>query len=77
MGGATTAWIAFDLMRQQALARTWLLLPLTSGIGLALASFLLFNFYLLLASLLCWLAWCFWLSIQRDLPSPFPIWPEA
>lgn len=77
MGGATTAWIAYDLICQQRLSRTWLLLPLLSGLCLTLASLLLFNLYLLLASLLCWVIWCIWLSIQRDLPSPFPIWPES
>ncbi len=77
MGGATTAWIAYDLIRQRHLSVTWLLLPLTSGFCLIFASFFQFNLYLLLTSLLCWLTWCIWLSIQRDLPSPFPTWPEA
>jgi hypothetical protein len=77
MGGITTAWIAFDLIRQQVLARAWLLLPLTSGLSLTLASLLHFNSYLLLLSFLCWMAWCIWISVQRALPSPFSTWPET
>ncbi len=77
MGGITTAWIAFDLLRQQVLARIWPLLLLTSGLCLTLASLLLFNLYLLLSSLLCWLFCCFWLSLQRNRASVFPNWPET
>ncbi len=76
MGGITTAWIAWDLMQQQVLPRPWLLLALFSGLCALLAPFFQFNFYLLLTSLLCWLGWCLWLSIQRRLPSPFLVWPE-
>ena len=77
MGGVTTAWIAWDLMRQQVLPRPWLLLALFSGLCILLAPFFQFNPYLLLTSLFCWLAWCLWLSIQRRLPSPFSSWPET
>ncbi len=77
MGGTTTAWIAWNLMQQQVLPRPWLLLALLSGLCILLAPFFQFNTYLLVTSLLCWLACCLWLSIQRRLPSPFSVWPET
>ncbi len=77
MGGATTAWIAFDLLQQHVLSRVWLLLGIISGVCAFLAPFLLFNLYLLLIGLICWLTWCLWLATRRHLPSPFPAWPET
>jgi hypothetical protein len=74
MGGATTVWIAFDLIRQNLLSRPWLLLVMVSGLYLVLAAFLQFTTYLLLIGLLFWLLPCLWLSTRQRLPSPFPTW---
>lgn len=77
MGGAATAWIAWDLMRERVLPRSWLLLAFLSGLGVLLDSLLRFHLYLLLASLSGWIIWCSWLSVQPRLPRPFSIWPRA
>jgi hypothetical protein len=76
MGGATTAWIAYDLIRQNVLSRPWLVLALMAGLCVLAAPFFVFNSYLLLAGLLYWLIWCLWLSTRRRLPSPFSEWPS-
>jgi hypothetical protein len=77
MGGVTTAWIAYDLLQQRVLSRSWLLLSIISGVCAFLASFLLFNPFLLLTGLVSWLSWCLWLSTRRRLPRPFPTWPDT
>lgn len=76
LGGATTIWIAFDLIRQNVLLRSWLLFAMVAGCCLLLAPFLRFNPYVLFIGGLSWLVWCLWLSTGR-LPSPFPIWSDA
>lgn len=75
MGGATTAWIALDLIRQKVLSRPWLLWAVIAGLCLLPIPFVSLNPYLLSASLLFWLIWCFWLATRRRLPSPFSEWP--
>jgi hypothetical protein len=77
MGGATTVWIALDLLQQHVLSRLWLLLGIMSRACAVVAPFLQFNLYLLLIGLICWLTWCLWLSTRHHLPSPFPTWPDT
>jgi hypothetical protein len=75
MGGAATAWIAWDLIQQKVLSPLWLWLALVAGLVLLPTPFLALHPYILGTSLGFWLAWCFWLSAHRRLPSPFPVWP--
>lgn len=76
MGGAATAWVAVDLIRQGGLARLWLWLAVLAGLCLLPLPFLPLHPALLSASLCYWLLWCFWLSAHRRLPGAFSEWPS-
>jgi len=75
MGGLVTSWIAWDLIRQKALARFWLWLLLLAGLALTPAPFVALHPYPLAAALGFWLLGSLWLSTRRRLPSPFSEWP--
>jgi hypothetical protein len=77
MGGITTIWIAYDLIQQKVLPRSWLVLAIISGVCAVLAPFLYFHIFLLLTGLAGWLVWGLWLATRRRLPSPFPTWPDT
>jgi hypothetical protein len=77
MAGSVTAWQALDLYAQKVLPRPWLFLPLLAGLTALPTPLLLPNPLLLYGTLICWLLWCGWLATRRELPSPFPEWPQS
>jgi hypothetical protein len=73
MGGLVTAWQAFDLARSGFLRPAWVVLPILSGLVVALSPWLLPDGRHLLVGALLWAGWCAFLALRR-LPPAFAEW---
>ncbi|MCB0116758.1 MAG: hypothetical protein KDD84_21820 [Caldilineaceae bacterium] len=71
MGGAVTAWIAFDLARLKLLPWPWVLPGLFAGAAALPAPFLLPNRVLVVTAVACFFVWAV-LFAARAAPSAYP-----
>lgn len=74
MGGAVTAWIAIDLIRLDALPKSWMAPLIFAGACWAPSPFLFPRFELLALGFLLWIGWCLFLGTRRALPSAYAEW---
>lgn len=74
MAGIVTAWIGYDLWRQEYFPSKWCVLHIAAGLLLVPSPFLFPFYWHLAVSLLFWLAWCAYLATRPQMPHAFPEW---
>lgn len=74
MDGIVTAWIAYDLTREDVIPNWWAAPGFIAGLLIAPIPFIMPHMYLLLAGWLVWLVWCLFLGARREMPNAFSEW---
>lgn len=71
MGGAVTAWIAFDLAQIETLKYAWVLPAIVAGLLAIPAPFVLPSPWLPILAGILWLVWCAFLFSRSEMPNAF------
>ena len=74
MAGIVTAWIGYDLWRQNHFPAAWVLLQIAAGVQIGVSPFLFPAYWHLIGALVCWLLWLGYLALRPKMPSAFAEW---